>query len=101
MKKKSKVWLTDEQKELLKASEITEIRKEQDTYGRFGAALILTMFCFIMSLVATWLWFGKLAIFFTSGWLLINVIMLMLSVIQFKAYKGAVMKAKKRIESES
>lgn len=99
--KKNKVWLTDEQKALLKASEITEIRKEQDAYGGLGALLILTIFLFALSVVALVLWFGKLTIFISSGLLLMNILVLFLAYVQFNSYKESIIKAKKRIEAEN
>lgn len=96
--KKSKAWITDEQKELLKASEISIINKEQETYGALGACTIITMFLLALSAIAMMLWFGKLTIFIASGLGLLNIILVFLSYVQFKTYKGVVMKAKRRIE---
>ena len=98
MKKKSKVWLTEEQKELLKASEISNINKEQETYGVLGVLAIGTMFLLALAFIALLLWFNKLNIFIVSGLVLLNSITLGLAYVQFKSYKGVIMKAKNRIE---
>jgi|GEM_PF-6583973 len=95
-----KVLLTDEQKEQLKASEIKEIKKEQDAYGCLGAVSIGTMFLLALSAIAMFLWMNKLTIFIMSGMGLLNLIIVFLAYIQFKTYIGTIKKAKARIENQ-
>ncbi len=95
-----KVLLTDEQKDQLKASEIKEIKKEQDAYGCIGAVSIVTVFLLALSVIAMLLWMNKLTIFIMSGMGLLNLIIFFLAYIQFKTYISTIKRAKVRIENQ-
>lgn len=95
-----KVLLTDSQKEKLKASEITIIKNEEETYGCLGAVAIGAMFLLALSVIALFLWTNKITIFIASGMGLLNIITVFLAYTQFKTYISTIKKVKDRIEGQ-